>query len=174
MKRNRLISISTVLVAGVVALTIAVSGGSASQLKTKSATALSGLGVKHTSLGNTLVDAHGRALYLFRADTPNHSNLSREGFAVWPALTSVGKPQAERGASAAHIGTIQTDGRRQVTYYGHPLYYYVGDKSSGDTNGQALKEFGALWYVLSPKGTAVTSMASAPAPAPTESSGYAY
>jgi predicted lipoprotein with Yx(FWY)xxD motif len=174
MKRNRLIAIFTVLVAGVVALAIAVSGGSASQLKPTTASALSSVGLKHTSLGNTLVDARGHTLYLFRADKPNRSTLSREGFAVWPAFTSAGKPAAKDGASATHIGTIQTDGSRQVTYYGHPLYYYAGDKNSGETNGQGLKEFGALWYVLSPKGTAITSAPSAPAPAPTESSGYAY
>jgi len=174
MKRNRLIITLAVLVAGVVALTIAVSGGSASKPKPTPLNAGSAVSVKHTSLGSTLVDANGRALYLFRADKPNRSTLSRAGFAVWPAFTSAGKPQARDGVSGAHIATIQSDGRRQVTYYGHPLYYYVGDKSSGETNGQGLKEFGALWYVLSPKGTAVTSMPSAPAPAATESSGYGY
>jgi len=174
MKRSPLISTLTILVAGVVVLTIAASGGSASQRKPPSATAPSAVSVKRTSLGSTLVDAHGRTLYLFRADRPNRSTLSRAGFAVWPAFTAAGKPQARGGASAAHIATIESDGRRQVTYYGHPLYYYVGDKSSGETNGQGLKQFGALWYVLSPKGTAVTSVPSAPAPAPTESSGYTY
>jgi hypothetical protein len=76
--------------------------------------------------------------------------------------------------SAAHIATIRSDGRRQVTYYGHPLYYYVGDKGSGETKGQGLSEFGALWYVLSPNGRAVTSAPSTPAPATTEPSGYGY
>jgi predicted lipoprotein with Yx(FWY)xxD motif len=175
MNRNRLITSSlAVVVAGVVALTIAVSGGSASKPKPTRLNAGSAVSVKHTSLGNTLVDANGRTLYLFQGDKPNVSTLSRAGFAVWPAFTSAGKPQATDGVSAAHIATIQSDGRRQVTYYGHPLYYYVGDKSLGEANGQGLKEFGALWYVLSGKGTAVTSMPTAPAAAAPESSGYRY
>ena len=168
MKRTPVISTLAVLVAGVVILTIAVSGGSASQHKSTIATSPSAVSVKHTSLGNTLVDVHGRTLYLFRADRPNHSTLSRAGFAVWPVFAPAGKPQAGEGVNAAHLATIKTDGKRQVTYYGHPLYYYVGDKSSGETNGQGLKEFGALWYVLSPKGAAVTSVPSTPAPAATE------
>ena len=171
MKRSPLISTLTILVAGVVVLTIAVTRGSASQRKPASGAALSAVSVKHTSLGNIVVDTKGHTLYLFKADRPNRSTLSREGFAVWPAFAPAGKPQAKGGISAAHIATIKSDGKRQVTYFGHPLYYYVGDKSSGQTNGQGLKQFGALWYVLSPKGTAVTS---APAPAPTESSGYRY
>jgi predicted lipoprotein with Yx(FWY)xxD motif len=174
MKRNRLIITLTVLVAGVVALTIAVSGGSASKPKLTPLNAGGAVSVKRTSLGVTLVDANGRTLYLFRGDKPNRSTLSRAGFAVWPAFTSAGKPQARGGVSAAQIATIKSNGRRQVTYFGHPLYYYVGDKSSGETNGQGLKEFGALWYVLSSKGTAVTTMPSTTAPAATESSGYGY
>ena len=61
-----------------------------------------------------------------------------------------------------------------MTYYGHPLYYYVGDKKSGETNGQGLNEFGARWYVLSANCTAMTSAPVTPAPATGESSGYGY
>src|SRR5271155_1866210 len=168
MKRNRVISSSlAVVIAGIVVLIIAVSGGSASKPKPTPVNGGSAVSVKHTSLGNTLVDANGRTLYLFQADKPNVSTLSHAGFAVWPAFTAPRKPQAKGGVNAAHIGTIAgPNGSRQVTYYGHPLYYYVGDKKPGTTNGQGLKEFGALWYVLSPSGNAVTSVASAPAPAP--------
>ncbi len=121
-----------------------------------------------------MVDANGRTLYLFEGDKRNRSTLSHAGFAVWPAFTSGGNPQAENGVSAAHIAVIKSDGKRQVTYYGHPLYYYVVDKTSGETHGQGLKEFGALWYVLSPTGSSVTSAPSAPAAATTESPGYGY
>jgi predicted lipoprotein with Yx(FWY)xxD motif len=76
MKHNRLISSSlAILVAGVVVLVIAVSGGSASKLKPTPVNAGSALSVKHTSLGNTLVDANSRTLYLFQADKPNRSTL---------------------------------------------------------------------------------------------------
>jgi predicted lipoprotein with Yx(FWY)xxD motif len=175
MKRNRLLTFTlAVVVVGVVVVTVAVSGGGAAKLKATPVNASSALSVKHTALGNTLVDGNGRALYLFRADKPNHSTLSRAGFAVWPAFGSSGTPHATAGVSAAHIATIRSDGRRQVTYYGHPLYYYVGDKGAGEVKGQGLSEFGALWYVLSPNGHAVTSAPTTPAPATTEPSGYGY
>jgi predicted lipoprotein with Yx(FWY)xxD motif len=174
MKRNRLV-ISTLAVgaAGLIAVTLATPGG-ASNVSATRLNARSALSVKRTALGNILVDGNGRALYLFRADKPNHSTLSRAGFAVWPAFSSPGTPQARGIVSAARVSTIRSDGRRQVTYYGHPLYYFVGDKGSGEINGQGLREFGALWYVLSPNGHAVTSAPKAPAPAPTEPSGYGY
>jgi predicted lipoprotein with Yx(FWY)xxD motif len=176
MKRNRFTIYTLVfVVAGLVVLTIAVSGGGATKLK---ATAISGgraLAVRHTALGNTLVDAKGRTLYLFRADRPNRSTLSRAGFAVWPAFTSTGTPEARSGVSASHIATIRSAGGRQVTYYGHPLYYFVGDRHSGEANGQGVTEFGALWYVLAPNGTAVTSAPRTPAPVSSETSGgYRY
>ena len=174
MKRNRLITFTLVIVVvGLVVVTVAASGGGAAKPKA-SLNAQSTLSVKRTALGNTLVDGKGRTLYLFRADKPNRSTLSRAGFAVWPAFGSSGTPRATAGVSAAHIATIRSDGGRQLTYYGHPLYYYVGDKNSGETKGQGLSEFGALWYVLSANGHAVTSAPSTPAPEPTESSGYRY
>jgi predicted lipoprotein with Yx(FWY)xxD motif len=176
MKRNRAMSsILAVVVTGVVVLVVAVSGGSASKAKSVSVHGGTVVNVKHSSLGTTLVDANGRTLYLFQADKPNTSTLSHPGFAVWPAVTSAGKPQAKGGVNAARIGTIAGPNRsRQVTYYGHPLYYYVGDKNSGEANGQGLKQFGALWYVLSPRGSAVTNIAIMPAPAATGSPRYGY
>jgi predicted lipoprotein with Yx(FWY)xxD motif len=175
MKRNRVISSGlAVVVTGIVVL-VAASGGSARKAKAVPVSGGTAVSVKHSSLGNTLVDANGRALYLFQADKPNSSTLSRAGFAVWPAFASAGKPQAEGGANAAQISMIAgPNASRLVTYYGHPLYYYVGDKKSGEANGQGLKEFGALWYVVSPSGNAVTGIPIMPAPAATESSGYGY
>jgi predicted lipoprotein with Yx(FWY)xxD motif len=67
-----------------------------------------------------------------------------------------GKPQAVGGAMSADLGTItRPDGTTQVTYKGHPLYLYSKDKDDGDTYGQAIKSFGADWYVLAPSGTKV-------------------
>jgi predicted lipoprotein with Yx(FWY)xxD motif len=162
-----------VVVAGIVALVVAVSSGMATSTKSL-AVGGSALGLKHTPLGNTLVAANGRTLYLFEADRSNASSLSRTGFMVWPAVTSIRKPSAAGGVSAAHIGTIAgPNGSRQVTYYGHPLYYYVGDKKPGETNGQGLNQFGALWYLVSSRGNAVTRAPSTAAPGATRAAtGY--
>jgi predicted lipoprotein with Yx(FWY)xxD motif len=117
------------------------------------ATASSALAVRRTSLGRTLVDARGRTLYLFEADRPNLSNCSSACLSIWPALTAHRKPRARGGAVGSKIGTIPAhSGKRQITYAGHPLYYYVGDRKPGDVNGQGLDQFGAEWYALSPAG----------------------
>ena len=111
----------------------------------------------HTSsLGRLLTDGNGRTLYLFEADRPNVSKLSAAGLSIWPPLAATGKPQATSGALAAKIGTITgANGKAQVTYDGHPLYYYVGDTKPGQTSGQALDQFGAEWYVLAPSGNKI-------------------
>lgn len=168
------------VVIGIVVLIVAVSGGSAKDHQAAAARA-SALTIKKTSLGKTLTDGNGRVLYLFQADKRNVSKLSKAGFAVWPAFTSVHRPKAEGAVKAALIGT--TSGRfaaRQVTYNGHPLYYYVGDHGAGSTRGQGLNQFGALWYVLSANGNAVTHAprstagTAAPAAPPAPSGGYGY
>jgi predicted lipoprotein with Yx(FWY)xxD motif len=172
MKNPRTLSISLIVVlVGVVVLLFA-AGGSAK--KASSGT----VATRQTAFGKILVGAGGRTLYLFLADKPGVSTLSRAGFAAWPALVTKGAPQASGGASASKLRTITTRGQRQVTYNGHPLYYFVGDQRAGSTAGQGLFEFGAKWYVLSTNGKAVTSPLTsarvAPAPAPPQSSGGAY
>jgi predicted lipoprotein with Yx(FWY)xxD motif len=112
--------------------------------------------LRSTPLGRILVDAKGRTLYLFEADKANMSNCSGACLSIWPALTSQWKPKAAGGALAAKVGTIAaTGGRQQVTYAGHPLYYYAGDQKPGDTAGQGLNQFGAAWYVLAASGNKI-------------------
>jgi predicted lipoprotein with Yx(FWY)xxD motif len=61
--------------------------------------------------------------------------------------------------------TRRSDGTTQVTYNGHPLYYYAADSSPGQATGQGLNQFGALWFVLSPSGNAITSSGRRPSSA---------
>jgi predicted lipoprotein with Yx(FWY)xxD motif len=175
MNRTRL-SFGVIAVAAIVVIAVATSGGAA---KTATHTAAvppaSSIAVKQTSLGKTLVDANGRALYLFGADKQDQSTLSAAGQAVWPPLTSATKPAAGGGVTASEISVIKgTGGSSQIAYNGHPLYYYVGDHGPGQTNGQGLNQFGALWYVLAPAGTAITSAPTTPASSGGSSSGSAY
>jgi predicted lipoprotein with Yx(FWY)xxD motif len=165
----RIRSITLGLVIAIAATaSVAVSGSSA---KGRTAASAAVVSVRQTSLGRTLVDGQGRTLYLFEGDRPNASTLSQAGFAVWPAFTASRTPRATGGAIAAKIGTIVTHGKRQIVYNHHPLYYYVGDQKAGDTLGQALNQFGALWYVLSPAGNVVKTAPHSTAAAP---SGYGY
>ena len=80
----------------------------------------------------TLVDAHGRTLYLFEGDSRNVSRLSSAGLSVWPRFVAAGPVTAGNGVQMAKLGsTTSPSGVRQVTYNGHPLYYYVGDTKRG-------------------------------------------
>lgn len=112
---------------------------------------------KSGSLGQILVDGAGRSLYLFEKDKGSTSNCSGDCAKVWPPFTSSGPATAGTGAMSSLLGTTsRTDRSTQVTYHGHPLYYYVSDGSkAGSTAGQGLNQFGAGWYVLSPAGSKV-------------------
>ena len=109
-------------------------------------------------LGQILVDGKGMTVYLFLADTGKDSTCYTSCAAIWPPVLTNGAPQAGTGANASLLGTTtRTDGKIQVTCAGHPLYYFVNDKAPGDTTGQGVNGFGALWWVLSPSGTSITT-----------------
>ena len=109
-------------------------------------------------LGQILVDEEGKTLYLFVADKGTASTCYTSCATIWPPVLTTGAPQAEGGAKASLLGTTtRTDGKVEVTYAGHPLYYFIQDKKVGDTTGQGVNGFGALWWVVSPSGAAITT-----------------
>lgn len=111
----------------------------------------------NAKLGSILVDEKGMTVYLFLADTTKESTCYTNCAAIWPPVLTDGTPQAGTGAQASLLGTTtRTDGKVEVTYAGHPLYYFVKDKVAGDVTGQGINGFGALWWVLSPSGAAIT------------------
>jgi predicted lipoprotein with Yx(FWY)xxD motif len=106
-----------------------------------------------SKLGQIIVDSQGRTLYLFEADKGGKSNCDGPCATAWPPLLTNGAPQADMGASGTLVGTaVRGDGTTQVTYGGNPLYYFVGDKASGDVTGQDIDQFGAKWYVVGKDG----------------------
>ncbi len=164
-----------IVAATVAAAVVAIDGGNAKATQSQAATG-SAISIRSTALGETLVGANGRTLYLFEGDRPGVSTLSAAGAAIWPRFVSAGPVKAESGAQAALIGTTTSPtGVKQVTYEGHPLYYYVGDATPGNTRGQGLNEFGGLWYVLGPSGNAITHAPSSSTTAPAApAAGYGY
>jgi predicted lipoprotein with Yx(FWY)xxD motif len=175
MNRRRLLSSSiaiTLLVA--VVLVVALSGGSAATTRSAASRSTDELSTRHTALGEILVDGGGRSLYLFEADKPNQSTLSRAGLKVWPAFAASRLPMAAGGVSAAHISLIHSNGEMQVAYFGHPLYYFVGDEMPGEVTGQGLREFGALWFTVSASGKANMQAHAAAAVATPAPTGYGY
>ena len=119
------------------------------------------VGVANTGLGNILVNSAGRTLYMFGKDTGTQSTCTGACAQNWPPLLATGTPTVGSGATASMLGTTtRSDGGRQVTYNGHPLYLFVGDKKPGDTNGQGLTAFGGSWFALSAAGNQVSGQAS--------------
>lgn len=98
--------------------------------------------------GKYLTDASGRTLYIFSKDTSAMSTCSGSCTNEWPAYTSNG---------------------HQVVFKGHPTYYFAGDTAAGDTKGEGLRDFGGLWTMVAPDGSALTM--SQPSSTPSSSGG---
>lgn len=111
--------------------------------------------VVDSQYGRVVADRRGEALYLFDRETRPRSECYGECAVAWPPLLTKGKPRAGRGASQRLLGrTRRRDGKLQVTYRGHPLYYYKDDEP-GRILCHDVEEFGGLWLVVDPRGNAV-------------------
>ena len=110
------------------------------------------LTVKSTRYGKALFGPSGKVLYGFTADRNGKSHCYGDCAAAWPPLLTRGAPVAGTGVTQALLGTTtRTNGRKQVTYKGHPLYYYVGDQV-GKVACQHVSEYGGLWLIVNPSG----------------------
>ena len=120
------------------------------------------------NFGKIVVDGTGRTLYRYDADTasPSKSNCNGACATAWPPLLAgTGTPKLT-GIDASLVGTVtRSDGTKQVTLAGWPLYYYANDAKAGDTTGQAV---GGTWWVVAPSGQKITTKASSSG----SSSGY--
>lgn len=113
------------------------------------------LAVRSTKYGRILFDAKGRALYAFTRDPRRRSVCYGACAVAWPPAFVSGTLRAGKGVSASLLGTTKrTNGKRQATYQGRPLYYYVHDPR-GVVLCQNVSEFGGLWLVVRPNGTLV-------------------
>lgn len=131
---------------------------SASGAEATSASRRVTVGVKHQGSLGAILDAGGKKLtvYMFAADHGSKSTCTGACASAWPPVTTTGTPKVGGGAHKSDLGlTKRANGVKQVTYKGHPLYYYAGDKTSSSAAGQALDAFGAPWYVLSPSGSII-------------------
>jgi len=110
--------------------------------------------VEDSDLGQIVVDSEGRTLYVFLVDEGTESTCYDDCEANWPPLTAEGDLAGD-GVDASLLGTTEReDGSTQVTLDGHPLYYFAGDETADDVNGQGV---GDVWYVVSPEGEAITA-----------------
>jgi len=114
------------------------------------------LSLRKTTLGPILVSSTGHTLYMFARDRNGKSSCTGSCPDFWPPLLRHGKPTVGPGVKASLLGTTRrSNGSVQVTYNKHPLYNFSLDKRAGQTKGEGQLAFGARWYALSAKGTAV-------------------
>lgn len=107
-------------------------------------------------LGLVLVETKGFTLYDFHKDKGGKSACNGACAEAWPPLTTTGAPTSGNGANGSLLGTVErTDGTTQVTYKGHPLYTFVGDKKPGAGTGNDVTAFGGQWYALMGNGEEV-------------------
>ena len=116
-------------------------------------------------LGEILVDAKGMTLYMNKNDTATTSSCYTTCAQNWPPLTTSSGTQASlaSGVTGTLATLTRTDNTTQVTYNGHPLYYWKGDKAPGDTTGNGL--LSGAWSVVN----VGSSTSAAPTSAPSSS-----
>ncbi len=156
-----------------IALTVAACGSSASSSSSTpaapaSSAAAAGAGSSPSSASlltvtvngtKVLTNAKGFVLYWFAPDTPTSSKCTGSCATYWPPVT--GPVTAGSGVTGT-VGTItRSDGTKQATYDGHPLYTYAGDTSPGQAKGNGLNVSGGLWYEMTVSGATPAASASA-------------
>lgn len=113
-----------------------------------------GVAISYAIDGGFLTDSEGRTLYLFLNDSDGVSTCMGDCLVRWPAFLAADDLDLAEGLDAALFGTTERDdGAIQVTYGGWPLYYFAGDKDTGEVNGQAV---GELWYLVAVDGSPLT------------------
>jgi predicted lipoprotein with Yx(FWY)xxD motif len=167
---------------GLLAAALVIAGCGSSSSKSSSAAPASSskaarsgsvaIGTTTGSVGTYLTGASGRPLYMWVADTGGASSCSGQCAKFWPPVLATASPTVSGAAKATDLGTItRADGNKQVTYKGHPLYYFLKDASAGSLHGQGSSNFGAKWWLVAPTGAVITkTTASASSPASSSSS----
>jgi predicted lipoprotein with Yx(FWY)xxD motif len=142
----------------IVAAALSLAGLSTALAAGDSASRAAMVSTAKTNLGKIIVNGSGHTLYLFEKDKRGKSACSGACAAYWPPLLTHGKPIAAGAAKQALLGTIKrSNGSRQVTYAGHPVYTYLLDTKRGQTKGEGSMLFGAGWDAVSPGGKKIES-----------------
>lgn len=130
--------------------------GTTSSPASSTAAVAAGSTVKVSADEGHLVGPNGHVLYANTVDTSASIQCAGTCAQAWPPLT--GTPAAGSGIDAAKLGTAtRADGSTQVTYAGHPLYFYAEDSGSDDKYGQGVADGGGKWGIVSPAGALDTT-----------------
>ncbi len=141
-------------------------GSAASGSSSGGSSAASGavLATSDTALGTVVVNGHGRTVYVFDKDTAGSGTSacsSADCLANWHAVTAGSASPAADGVSGKVATITRSDGTRQVTLDGLPLYTFAADSHAGDVTGEGVK---GLWWAVAPDGAKITQPASSAPP----------
>ena len=112
-----------------------------------------------TDVGTVLVDAEGKTLYAFAADSPGKSNCTDTCLQYWPAAKASGTVSHSSDVTAKLATIKRSDGTTQLTVNGWPVYTYAADSGPGQATGQGSNLSGGRWWVVAPSGTQIKSTA---------------
>jgi predicted lipoprotein with Yx(FWY)xxD motif len=119
------------------------------------------LSVANSRYGKIIIDRSGRTLYLFDIESDRSPVCNGACALAWPPFLASGAsgaaPSAPELDQALIATAVRNDGSLQLTYNGHPLYYYAGDHAAGEIKCQAVVEFGGGWYVIDAKGNKIST-----------------
>jgi predicted lipoprotein with Yx(FWY)xxD motif len=115
-----------------------------------------GITADDSEYGTMLFDERGQAIYLFDKETSAEPRCYDDCASAWPPVLTEGAPEADGDVDAALLGTTERDdGSTQVTYNGHPLYFYA-DEDPGEVLCHDVDDFGGTWLVVTPEGKAAS------------------
>src|SRR5215472_14167531 len=134
-------------------------GSASNSAPSSAAPAAAGTALKTTTVNGkkVLTNAQGMVLYWFAPDSSTKSACNTSCLKFWPLVP--GPATAGTGVTGT-LGVITTNGVKQATYDGRPLYTYVGDTTPGQVKGNALNVSGGLWWVMTPSGSKVAAASS--------------
>jgi predicted lipoprotein with Yx(FWY)xxD motif len=136
----------------------ATQGGGVKPLDTTAAAVQGGVEITVDSaagMGQFLADKTGRPLYMYTGDKSGQPTCAGGCAQLWPAVVGLqGTASAgSTGVQSSMLGTVKrTDGSAQITYNGHPLYYYSKDQGGTAPQGNDQKDAGGEWYLVTPQG----------------------
>jgi predicted lipoprotein with Yx(FWY)xxD motif len=151
------------------------SSGSGSS-SSPAAAAASGPGIKtmSTSKGTVLTNSAGRTLYWFAIDTSTKSNCNGQCVTFWPPVPASAKVASGVSLSGKFGSITRSDGSKQLTYNGHPLYTFKQDTAAGQIHGNGINTSGGLWWAETPTGSKLSGSAAKPKSTSSSSSGGGY
>lgn len=108
-----------------------------------------------SEFGSILFDDRGQAIYIWELEESTKAECYGDCAEAWPPVLTDGAPIASASVNSELLGTTErTDGTTQVTYNGHPLYYYAHEEA-GEVKCHNVSTHGGLWWVIQPSGVRV-------------------